>query len=292
MERTTHSMTGVGFAAGPTELGELRIEVRTVNGRGFAAKLRLPPACSGFDAAIEELVRQHVLRGSVQVVVERAQVAPPLPDRELLRAVAAGLNELANELRLPPPVFADVLQVVNASSRGDAMTSRPLPPKLRSLFEQALVDLTRHRRTEGAGTAGMIAALLDEFALAVQQVALRAPELAVLYRERLLQRVNDFIAHHLPQSPPAVDVIREVALFADRIDVAEELQRLQAHLGELRAVLGRGGEVGRRLEFLLQELLRETNTLGSKSPDAAMAHTAVAMKTAIERMKEQAANLE
>jgi uncharacterized protein (TIGR00255 family) len=83
-----------------------------------------------------------------------------------------------------------------------------------------------------------------------------------------------------------------VALFADRVDVAEELQRLDAHLGELRAILAAGGDVGRRFEFLLQELLRETNTLGSKSPDTTIAHTVVAMKSAIDRMKEQAANLQ
>jgi uncharacterized protein (TIGR00255 family) len=86
--------------------------------------------------------------------------------------------------------------------------------------------------------------------------------------------------------------VREVALFADRVDVAEELHRAQAHVAEVEALLARGGELGKRLEFLLQELLRETNTLGAKSPDTAIAHAVVAMKTSIERMKEQAANLE
>ena len=292
MERPTHSMTGVGLANGPSELGELRIEVRTVNGRGFAHKLRLPPALSGYDAAIEELLRQHVQRGSVQVVVERQQIATPLPEREVLRAVAEGLHQLADELRLPAPSLADVLQVAMAGARSEAMTSRPLPPRLRELFERALRDLTVHRRTDGAGTTAAIVAQLDEFEAGVRQAVLRAPELVQAYRERLLQRVQEFVARHLQVAPPALDVVREVALFADRVDVAEELQRLQAHIAEVRAVLARGGEVGRRLEFLLQELLRETNTLGSKSPDPAMAHTVVALKTAVERMKEQAANLE
>ena len=86
--------------------------------------------------------------------------------------------------------------------------------------------------------------------------------------------------------------MREVALFADRVDVAEELQRLRAHTDEIRSLLHKGGEVGRRLEFLLQELLRETNTLGSKSPDTEVAHTVVAMKSCIATIKEQVANLE
>ncbi len=104
--------------------------------------------------------------------------------------------------------------------------------------------------------------------------------------------MQEFVARHVPAAPPAPELVREVAAFADRVDVAEELQRLSAHIAEVRAVLARGGEVGRRLEFLLQELLRETNTLGSKSPDTTIAHAVVAMKTCVERMKEQAANLE
>src|SRR5688572_6768040 len=127
MERPTHSMTGAGFAAGPSELGELRVEVRTVNGRGFAAKLRLPSACTGYEVAIEELVRAVVHRGSVTVIVERAHSAPALPDRDVLRTVAEGLQRQANELQLPPPALADVLQVVLAAGRGDPLTSRPLP---------------------------------------------------------------------------------------------------------------------------------------------------------------------
>ena len=292
MERPTHSMTGVGFAAGPSEIGELRVEVRTVNGRGFSAKLRLPGSASGYEVAVEDLVRGSVARGSVQVVVERAQGAAALPDRELLRSVAESLQRLAGELHLPPPSLADVVQLATATGRGDAMTSRPLPPQLRSLLERALAELAAHRRSDGRGTVVAIGAHLDQFAALVAQATARAPALADDYRSRLLQRVQEFVGRHLPAPPPALDVVREVAMFADRVDVAEELQRLHAHVTEMRAVLQRGGELGRRLEFLLQELLRETNTLGSKSPDITIAHTVVAMKTCLERMKEQAANLE
>lgn len=292
MERPTHSMTGGGFAAGPSELGELRVEVRTVNGRGFAAKLRVPVACSGYEVAIEETVRAAVRRGSVLVIVERAQAAPVLPDREALRAVAESLQRQATELHLPPPVLADVLHVVTAGGRGDAMTSRPLPPQLRALLEQALADLAAHRRADGRGTVNALLAELDSLSQHAADVAARAPQLAVEFRTRLLQRVREFVAEHLAQAPPAFDVVREVAAFADRVDVAEELQRLTAHVAEVRAVLARGGEVGKRLEFLLQELLRETNTLGAKSPDTSIAHAVVAMKTCVDRMKEQAANLE
>lgn len=284
------SMTGHGLATGACEVGEVRIEVRTVNGRGVSSKLRLSSLLAGYESAIDELLQRQIGRGSITVVVEGPRAQANLPDRETARATALSLQQLAAALQLPPPTLADVVNA--AQGRSEPVTSRPLPPRLSALFEQALAELLQRRAADGAGAAAAIAAELDAFAACVQKTAALAPGLVDAYRERLLNRVRDFVARHLPEPPPAFDVVREVALFADRIDVAEELQRLSSHVAELRAVLAAGGDVGRRLEFLLQELLRETNTLGSKSPDTTIAHTVVAMKSMIERMKEQAANLQ
>jgi uncharacterized protein (TIGR00255 family) len=292
MASATHSMTGVGLAAGPSELGRVRVEVRTVNGRGFTAKLRLPAAAWCHELAIEERVRAAIRRGSTTVVLEREQQAPPLPDPAVLRDVGQSLARLAADLGLPAPSLADVLQCANAGRAAEAQTSRPLPPQLGALVDAALADLAAHRRSDGAGTVQAIDAELDQFESLRRQAATRTPQLQAEYRDRLLARVQEFVQAHLSGPIQAFDVVREVAMFADKVDVAEELQRLAAHLAELRATLARGGEVGRRLEFLLQELLRETNTLGSKSPDPTIAHVVVAMKAGIERMKEQAANLE
>lgn len=292
MNGRTHSMTGVGFAAGPSELGEVRVEVRAVNGRSFQARVRLPSAASAFEAAVEEMARGAVHRGTVTIIVERIQTTLALPEREVLRAVAGNLTSLAAELALAPPTLQDVLQAAAGLARTDSMTSRPLPARLRALLESAFAELTEHRRTDGRGTVASITVELEQLDALRQQCALRTPALLDQYRDRLLQRVREFVATHCPAPPPAFDLVREVAAFADRIDVAEELQRLGAHVAEVRAVLARGGQVGRRLEFLLQELLRETNTLGAKSPDTTIAHAVVAMKGNVERMKEQAANLE
>ncbi len=292
MERPTHSMTGVGFAAGPSEVGEVRIEVRSVNGKGLSTKLRVPAAASGYEAAIEELVRANLTRGSVMVVVERTQAPNPLPDRDAMRALAESLRGMAAEFGLPVPGLGEVVQLALAVGRPDAMTARPLPPQLRTLFERAFIELLTHRRSDGRGTTSAILAQLDEFDTQRNVAMSRAPKWAEEYRDKLLARTQEFVARHLPQAPSAFDVVREVAAFTDRVNVDEELQRLAAHTVEVRAVLQRGGEVGRRLEFLLQELLRETNTLGSKSPDAVVSHAVVAMKSCIDRIKEQAANLE
>jgi uncharacterized protein (TIGR00255 family) len=286
-------MTGAGFAAGDSEIGPVRIDVRSVNGRGLSVKLRLSSACSGFESAIEERVRGSLGRGSVLVIVERTSSPSSLPDRDTLRTVAAEMRELADELQLQQPSLMEVMQAASGgSSRSEAATSRPLPAQLRALLETAVEQLLAHRHKEGAGTVSAIVEQLDEFVHLTDVAAKRAPHLIEEYKTRLLQRVQEFIASNLPSPPPAVDLVREVAVFSDRVDVAEEFQRLRAHTDEVKSLLHKGGEVGRRLEFLLQELLRETNTLGSKSPDTEVAHTVVAMKSCIATIKEQVANLE
>ena len=285
-------MTGAGTAAGATELGDLRVEIRTVNGRGLGIKLRLCSEGAGLESAIEELVRWRLARGSVTVIVERPGAAAGLPDRATLRAFVAELRALASDVGLSGELgLRDVVLLATAGGRGDAVTSRPLPPRVLALLEAAVGSLQDHRATDGAATVAAILGHLDEFVAHSERAAARAPEVVAAWRQRLLARVNEVVAEHGVQLQPG-DVVREVALFADRIDVAEELQRLAAHVAETRALLQRGGEIGRKLEFLVQELLRETNTLGSKSPDVTMTHAVVAMKSCIDRIKEQAANLE
>lgn len=285
-------MTGAGFAAGDSEIGPVRIEARSVNGRGLSLKLRLPASCSGFEAALEERVRAALARGSVVVVVEHTAPMPALPDEARLRATAAEMLRVADELGLARPSFVDVVHAASSGGRVEAMTSRPLPGQLARLFDEALAALVTHRRQDGAGTGAAILAQLDQLERLTEAAGARAPAIVEGYRQRLLTRVQEFVAANVPSPPPAADLVREVAVFADRVDVAEELQRLATHEAEVRAVLAGGGEVGRRLDFLMQELLRETNTLGSKSPDAETAHTVVAMKGHIATIKEQVANLE
>ena len=286
-------MTGAGFAAGDSEIGPVRIEVRSVNGRGLSIKLRLTSGCSGLESAVEDRLRARLRRGSVVVVVERTSTRSPLPDRATLRSVAAELRSLADELKLTPPSLMEVVQAASGSgARSEAATSRPLPAQFGALLDAAIDQLLTHRQDEGAQTAAAIQGQMDEFVRLTGVAEERAPALIADYRERLLQRVQEFVAANVPSPPPAVDLVREVAVFADRVDVAEEFQRLRTHIDAIKRLLEQGGEVGRRLEFLLQELLRETNTLGSKSPDTEVAHAVVAMKSCISVIKEQLANLE
>lgn len=285
-------MTGSGVAAGATEFGELRIELRSVNGRSLTLKQRLCPEVAGFETAFDEEIRAALARGSVTLLVDRAGSAAVVPDRALLAQLCSELRLLARDLGLPDDLaLRDVLALAATAGRALPLGARSLPPQLLGLLQAAIGDLQRHRLAEGAATVEAMAAQLDELALRLAEAEARAPQVIESHRERLLERVRAWLLQQ-GVAIEAADVVREVALVADRADVAEELQRLAAHLAELRAVLASGGAIGRKLEFLLQEVLREANTLGSKSPDVAMAHCVVAMKSCIDRLKEQAANLE
>jgi uncharacterized protein (TIGR00255 family) len=295
-------MTGFAIGrqpgAGPVEA--YAVEIRSVNGKGLAVKIRLPSELATADRAIEERVRARLHRGtvSVQVGVERTSAAiAAAVDGPRFVAAARHLQDLAAEAGLAAPLVGDVLAVpgVVASGAGAALETADAgaepPAALLAAVDAALSELCRAREVEGAATLAAMREQLAVVAAGLDAVAARAPQVVGEHRAKLIERVNEFLAGRALQLGPD-DVIRELGVFADRVDVGEELQRLAAHLERARTVLAAGGQVGRGLEFLFQELLRETNTIGSKSPDVEIAHTVVAMKSAIDRLKEQAANLE
>jgi len=287
-----HSMTGSGVASGVTELGELRIDLRSVNGRSLVLKQRLSAEALGLEPLFEAYVRQELARGTVTLNVERLGATPVLPDHRVLEQLVARMRELARGLGLPDDLsLRDVLALGGGVGRHVSSRLRTMPEQVGSLLRSAIADLLQCRKAEGAETLAAMRDHVREFEQCRLEAKARAPQLVDTYRERLLKRLREFLQQEGVVIEPA-DVVREVAIFAERVDVSEELQRLEAHVAELLSLLDRGGVVGRRLEFLLQELLRETNTLGAKSPDTQMSHCVVAMKSNIDKLKEQAANLE
>jgi len=290
-------MTGAGEARGRVPGGELRISVRSVNARALVVKTRLPPELQDWERDVERLVRARLDRGTVSLSISlRHEVRPPdaLIDATQFAAVAAWLNELAAAQGVGGVSVADVLAVpgvLKTDGVRESTGSARVPPEVEGLVGEALDALVADRAAEGAATATAMLELLDALERERQVVVARAPLVVERHRDRLLARVNEFLAAHGTRLEPA-DIVRELGLFADRVDVTEELQRLGTHVERVRETLTQGGVVGRRLEFMLQEVLREVNTLGSKSPDVEIAHSVVTMKTAIDRLKEQAANLE
>ena len=294
---TAYSMTGSGLASGPTELGTAHVEIRSVNARTLVVKPRLCPSCQGLESAVETRVGRALKRGTVFVTIDITgqTAAEPVLDRTAAERVVTELHELAGLLKLSGDLsVADLLRVPGLFTNSGTQrprTSWEPPESLAALVDQALDRLLESRRQEGASTVAAMTTELDQLRERLAQAARRAPEVIEDHRQKLLRRVNEFLEGHA-RALEAADVIREVALLADRVDVSEELQRLEAHLEKLRGELETGGSMGRTLEFLLQEVLRETNTLGSKSQDVELAHIVVAMKSGIDKLKEQAANLE
>ncbi len=297
----TPSMTGSAWVAHQVgeELGAITVELRSVNGRGLTVKQRLAPELSGCERRLEELVRGRISRGTVFVTValDRPICADGAIDAARFAAAATALTRLASASGLPGPTVRDVLVVpgvLNASAGYRDVREGPTdeaPPELVVAFEKALEQLAVSRAEEGRALAVALGEHLDVLERGLETVARRAPELVGRHRERLLVRVREFLDTHGARLEPA-DVVQQVALFADKVDVTEEIARLRAHLDKARAMLEAGGVIGRNLEFLIQEMLREVNTIGSKSPDVEVSHEVVAMKSTIDRLKEQVANLE
>ena len=220
--------------------------------------------------------------------------------REGLQPLEVSVGDfICNGGEVPAMLLIDTVMrlvpgVLGASQPGRELRDGPsdeAPPALLDALDATLAQLVVAREAEGRSLAGVLGALLDELERGLAVVVQRAPLLAQRYREKLLARVGEVLAAHAARLEPS-DVAQQVALFADKADVTEEIERLRSHLARARAMLAAGGAVGRSLEFLIQEMLREVNTIGSKSPDVEIAHEIVAMKSTVVRLKEQVANLE
>jgi uncharacterized protein (TIGR00255 family) len=291
------SMTGSGWARGSTSLGEVTVDVRSVNGKGLGVKTRLPPPLQAFEREFEKRVRARLLRGNVSVtatIVRSGASLDAVLDVDRFAAAAARLDELAARCGLTEVTIRDVLAIPGVLRGSQDPPDAPddaLAEDLTDLIDTALDALVEEREVEGSRTVVAITEHVEGLDSLRQEVAQRAPQVSADYRRKLLERVNEFLDDRGATLEDR-DVVREVALFADRVDISEELQRLDSHLARLRDTLDAGGEVGRGMEFLLQEVLREVNTIGSKSPDVAVSHAVVDMKSLVDKLKEQAANLE
>ena len=212
-------------------------------------------------------------------------------DVPLVTQYVEALRGLQRALALPGEVTIDAvaaqrdLIAVEESSESVEETWGELLPALTA----ALDALGEMRQREGEALRAILATHLEEVGATLAGIVARAPELVRLQRDRLRQRVAELLDGRLPD---AVRLEQEVALLADRSDVTEECDRLRSHLTQFRATLEQSGPQGRRLDFLLQEMHREANTIGSKSTDAALAHEVVELKTSLERLREQVQNLE
>jgi uncharacterized protein (TIGR00255 family) len=298
-------MTGFGSATLEEGPRRVAVEVRTLNHRYLKLNLKLPRTLAGLESELEPVVRKQVRRGALTAMIRyRDDSAQPSfqIDVAAARAYRDQISKLWEALGLKEPGWHDRVEpllalpgVVRADEEEDL--SPGIPDETRSLVRRALGEaleaLVASRAEEGGNTVSVLLAHAKNLEGHIAIVAARAPEIPREQRDRIHQRVQTLISEIDPKIEIAeADLVRELCVLVDKTDVAEELNRLQSHLERYRSILGGSGEAGRKLDFLIQEMLRETNTIGSKANDPTVAHAVVDMKCEVERMKEQVQNLE
>ena len=271
----------------------MRVEIRTVNHRYFNSQFKLPYDLAGLEGELRERLRVLLERGHVAVSarwVESPSAAGAVTlDLERARAVVGALKQLKKSLRLkgdPDLAFvARLPDVLAVSGNGLAVTWADVQP----IVERAAADVRAMREREGRALVDDLAARLAELEAGARTIETRAPERLAAELARLQKSVAALAAGtNVDDQRLAV----EIALLADRVDISEELVRFRTHLSACREALKRDAAVGKQLGFLAQELLRETNTMGSKANDAAITQAVIAMKGELERFREQLENLE
>ena len=297
-------MTGFGDASAQRDGVHFAVELRSVNNRYFKAAVRVPEELGGIEPELEARLRKRVSRGALTLTVSfkdtSAAAAQEINEAALRRylehlehverqAIALGeaprqvTIDLAGLLSLPgvvqPPTHLELAERVG--------------PVVRELVDQACERMLAMRQSEGQSLVADLLRHRDYIVERMEQIALRAPSVVEEYHERLRSRVQELL-DKAQLKLNEQDLAREVAIYAERCDIAEELQRLETHLEQFKQMLTHptGEPAGRTLDFVAQELLREANTIASKSNDAAIARVIVEIKGAIDRIKEQVQNIE
>lgn len=285
-------MTGFGRAEGAHGLAA---EVRSVNSRHLDVRVRLPRELAAQERDARAKASGYFERGQVEVVVRFAGEAAIAPRLELDLDIARRYARAARELALDPRVAKSVTAAELLSLPGVARVREPeleaeeIASALQDVIGRACEAAVVMREREGEALVRELATRLAKVEALVARARELAAALVASVRERFAKRVQA-IAPQLELDPGRLE--QEVVLAVDRMDVTEELVRLASHLAQFRETLAGPGAVGRKLEFLLQEIGRETNTIGSKSADAALSHLVVELKTEQEKLREQVLNLE
>jgi uncharacterized protein (TIGR00255 family) len=286
------SMTGFGAADGDVGGTRVSVEIRSVNHRFFNPSIKLPSELAKWEGEVRETLRRGVSRGHVTLTarVERKQTDIMAIDEERFAAYLDQTRRLHDKYQLGPVDAAALLRLPNVIATSDSEIPGT-PAELTAIVDRAVSALDAMRSAEGGRLEAYLLERLSIIEQAVARIAERAPTRIVEQRDRLRNAIQELAGgiavdeHRLAQ---------EVAILADRLDVAEEVSRFHSHLAAFRATLASppADGVGKRLGFLLQELLREANTTGSKGNDATILQDVILIKEELERIREQVENLE
>ncbi|TVQ33573.1 MAG: YicC family protein [Phycisphaeraceae bacterium] len=297
--RVIRSMTGFGEASTQVDGAHYFLEVRSLNNKYFKANIRLPDELQGLEPELEAELRRRLTRGTVTLIGKVTDTS----EQAAYEINHQALSNYIEQVRQTP-------QVASGEVRLDLAALLTLPGVLQTppdeekrldrarevfagLLDRAAKDLIGMRTREGAALHTELSDQERLIAERLERIALRAPTVVEEYENRLRQRIDSMLQDAGVSIEP-VDLIREIAIYAERTDIAEEISRLSAHLAQFRDLIGdtSRGPTGRTLDFLTQEMLREANTIASKSNDAGISRDIVEVKGAIDRIKEQVQNVE
>lgn len=293
-------MTGFGEAA--TQVGPVHyaVELRSLNNRYFKAAIRLPDQIAGLEAELESRLRKSVHRGSFTLTAKMRLSDAAAASRVNEAAVMEYLDHLEtiHSKMQDQAVHIDLTQllalpgVLQPMEEDEALMAKARPVLL-ELTDQAAQRLAQMRMTEGQALANDLLDQRKAILTFIEKIRRRAPLVIDEYHEKLRGRIDELMAK-ASLKVDQQDLVRELAIFADRADISEELSRLAGHLDQFQQIIqaNNGEPAGRTLDFLAQELLREANTIASKSNDAPISRASVEVKSAIDRIKEQVQNVE
>lgn len=284
-------MTGYAVKTRDLERGTLQLELKSVNSRYLDFHFRIADDLRALEMPLRELLASRLSRGKVECRLAfnaaAARAEQLRPNADLLAALRAMNDEVRAAHPEAQPLSVNEILRWPGMFGEQGIDFAALQPEVLALAGEVLEDFTATRAREGEKLAAMIVDRVRAMRDIVARVAPRIPEAQALFADKLRQRLVEAIGNASDDR-----ILQEVAVFATRIDVAEELSRLTAHLDEVERVLKKGGAVGKRLDFLMQELNREANTLGSKSAVTEVSQASMDLKLLIEQMREQIQNLE
>jgi len=290
-------MTGFGSSTAENDRLSVQAEIRTVNNRYLKISTRYPDFYAKLGSQIEKLLRSAITRGTVNLTLRIDHLnrkSVYLLDDQVVQQYWEQLKKLTEECHLPLPDSLDrLLTLPGAVIDNDSRTHTPESdwPLIEEAIKGALIELTEFRQKEGESAQADLQSSNKTIGEQLETVKQKAPQVVTSYRDRLHQRLTDLLKDQEVELDPD-SMIREVSLFADRCDINEEISRLTCHLEQFDTILNSETSQGKKLEFLVQEMFREINTIGSKANDVEISHAVIEMKLAVEKIRENVQNVE
>lgn len=299
-------MTGYAVTTRETSAGMLTVELKSVNSRFLDLQFRINDDLRALEPALREAIMGRVQRGKVECRLSFGRKSVAGSTQNLNASALDGLSKMQNEIRQRFPdasvlTVNELLRWPGVIEEGE-ITQDALQADVQATMAEALDAFVATRAREGAALQAMLLTRIDEMEAIVQRITPLVPQAVAQFQQKATERMKEALGLAAQSAAGATQTLshedalerirQEVTMYGIRVDIAEELTRLSAHLSETRQVLKKGGQVGKRLDFMMQELNREANTVGSKAAVKELSDASMAMKLLIEQMREQVQNLE